>query len=257
MKIAIAGKGGVGKTTVAGLLARRFAAAGRRVLAVDADPDANLASALPLDRPGQALVPLAACRDLIDAITGRDRDLPPGFILLNADVADTLADYQVPWGGGQGLLVLGWHKAGGQGCYCAENTVLRRVLNLVFTGPRDVVIVDGEPGLEQLSRGAIEAVDALVVVLEPGRRSVQSAHDIRRLARDLGINAVVPVLNGSRGDRDAIEVQRALGDWPLAAILPQRDDLGLADLEGRVPEIDAALAGAADRIIARLSEPPP
>jgi len=255
MKIAIAGKGGVGKTTLAGLLARRFAAAGRRVLAVDADPDANLASALPLDAPGRTIVPLAARRDLIDAITGRD--LSPGFILLNADVADTLAEFRVSWGGGHGLLVLGWHKGGGQGCYCAENTVLRRVLNLVFTGPRDVVVVDGEPGLEQLSRGAIEAVDALVVVLEPGRRSVQSAQDIRRLAHDLGIKTVLPVLNGSRGDRDAGEVQRALGDWPLAATLPHRDDLGLADLEDRLPVLDDALAAAADRIIARLSESRP
>ena len=116
MKIAVAGKGGVGKTTLTGLLARTLAGQGYRILAIDADPDANLASALPLD-DDRKVTPLAARADLVDALSGRGA-LPGGMMLLNPDIGAVLPEFRQSWGGGHSLLTLGWHKGGGSGCYC-------------------------------------------------------------------------------------------------------------------------------------------
>lgn len=234
MKIAVAGKGGVGKTTLAGLLARSLAEDGRRVLAIDADPDANLASALPLDE-GAPPKPLALRRDIVDALSGRGA-LPGGMVRLNPDIGGVLPEFRASWGGGNGLLVLGWWKGGGQGCYCAENAVLKRVLSTVTLRTEDVVVVDSEAGLEHMSRGTAASVDAVLAVVQPGSRSVETAFAIRRLAKDLGIARVLPVLVGGEAeDRDA--VQAMLGAWPIAAHLPHDDAIRRADLAGRPPEI--------------------
>jgi CO dehydrogenase maturation factor len=241
MKIAIAGKGGVGKTTLSGLLARHFAAQGFRVLAIDADPDANLASCLPLD-DGERIVPLAARTDLIDRLSGRDGTLSPGLILLNPDVGEILPEIRLSWGGGHGLLVLGWHKGGGAGCYCAENAVLKRVLGSVATGTTDVVLLDSEAGLEHLSRGTPDAAQVILAVVEPGQRSLETAFAIRDLACDLGIHRVFPVLCGARDAADEERVRQGLGDWPLLATLPFSEEIRAADLDGRPPVIEPAVA---------------
>jgi CO dehydrogenase maturation factor len=236
MKIAVAGKGGVGKTTLAGLLARCLAEEGRRVLAIDADPDANLASALPLDG-GPPPTPLAQRRDLVDALSGRGA-LPGGMVRLNPDIGAVLPEFRASWGNGNGLLVLGWWKGGGEGCYCAENAVLKRVLSTATLRAEDVIIVDSEAGLEHMSRGTAASVEAVLAVVQPGSRSVETAFAIRRLASDLGISRVFPVLvGGEPEDRDA--VQAMLGDWPLAAHLPRHEAIRRADMEGRPPEIPA------------------
>ena len=251
MKIAITGKGGVGKTTVAGLLARSFAAKGYRVLAIDADPDANLASALPIEG-GARVVPLAARSDLIARLSGRDGTLAEGVLLLNPDVGEILPEIRLFWGDGQGLLVLGWHKRGGDGCYCAENAVLRRVLTSVMPGPHDVVLVDSEPGLEHLSRGTPESADVILAVVEPGQRSLETALSIRGLAHDLGIRRIHPVLCAPRSQTDIARVRQALGDWPLLAVVPFSEEIRAADLDGRPPEVDPAVAQAIEQLLVRL-----
>jgi CO dehydrogenase maturation factor len=251
MKIAVAGKGGVGKTTLTGLLARQFAEAGRRVLAIDADPDANLASMLPLDA-GAAPKPLAGRSDLIDQLSGRGA-LPGGMIALNPDIGEALPEFRTSWGGGQGLLVLGWSKAGGGGCYCAENAVLKRVLSTVAPGEQDVVLVDSEAGLEHLSRGTAGAVDAVIAVVQPGARSVETAFAVRKLARDLGITNVFPVLVGGRDSSDFDAVQAQLGDWPLLAELPYDEAVRRADLAGEPPAVPETFRPALARIVAALT----
>ncbi len=251
MKIAIAGKGGVGKTTLAGLLARRFADEGFRVLAIDADPDANLASALPLDDE-RRIVPLAARTDLIDRLSGRDGALSPGLILLNPDVDGILPEIRLSWGGGHGLLVLGWHKGGGAGCYCAENAVLKRVLGSIAAGPTDVVLLDSEAGLEHLSRGTPDAAEVILAVVEPGQRSLETAFAVRDLARDLGIHRVFPVLCGARDASDEERVKHGLGDWPLLASLPYSEEIRAADLDGRPPVIEPAMAAILRSLIHTL-----
>jgi CO dehydrogenase maturation factor len=251
MKIAIAGKGGVGKTTLAGLLARCFADEGFRVLAIDADPDANLASTLPLD-DSQKIVPLAARTDLIDRLSGRDGALSPGLILLNPDVDAILPEVRLSWGGGHGLLVLGWHKGGGAGCYCAENAVLKRVLGSIKAGPIDVVLLDSEAGLEHLSRGTPDAAEVILAVVEPGQRSLETAFAVRDLACDLGIHRVFPVLCGARDASDEERVQKGLGDWRLLATLPYSEEIRAADLDGRPPVIEPAVVAILRRLIHRL-----
>jgi CO dehydrogenase maturation factor len=251
MKIAIAGKGGVGKTTVTGLLARHFAEEGFRVLAIDADPDANLASSLPID-DGQRLIPLAARTDLIDRLSGRDGTLSPGLILLNPDVSEILPEIRLSWGGGQGLLVLGWHKGGGAGCYCAENAVLKRVLGAVAPTITDVVLLDSEAGLEHLSRGTPDAAEVILAVVEPGKRSLETAFAIRDLARDLGIHRVFPVLCGARDAADEARVRQGLGHWPVLATIPFSEEIRAADLDGRPPLVEPAVATAVHQLAQRL-----
>jgi len=252
MKVAIAGKGGVGKTTLTGLLARQMAVEGYRVLAIDADPDANLASALPLD-DDHRVVPLAARADLIDALSGRG-GLPGGMIMLNPDIGAVLPEVRQCWAGSNFLLTLGWHKGGGAGCYCAENAVLKRVLATVIPQATDAVLVDSEAGLEHLSRGTAAAVDAVLAVVQPGSRSVETAFAIRDLASGLGIRRVFPVLVGERNDADAASVQRALGaNWPLLARLPWVDEIRQADLNGRLPEIPRIYRSELRRLILTLA----
>ncbi len=250
LKIAIAGKGGVGKTTLAAGLARSLAGRDLKVLAIDADPDANLASGLPLDAP-EAPSPLAARRDLLKAAASQNGGLPAGMFLINP-VLDDVSIPSVSWGGGHRLVVLGWTARGGQGCYCDETAVLKAVLGRLIAAPGEAIVVDGEPGLEHLSRGTLGSVDALLVALDPGARSVQTAETIRRLARDLGIPYCLPVLSGARDPEEADRIQARLGGWPLFGTLPYDPAIAKADLDGHPPVFGSAYAAEIERIAAAL-----
>jgi CO dehydrogenase maturation factor len=234
--IAVVGKGGTGKTTVCGALARTFGALGRRVLAVDADPDANLASVLPLIA-NTARVPLAKQKKRIRAVIDPEGKLPTPFLILNPDVTGLLDELYISWGDRHRLLTLGWHKGGGEGCYCEENIVLQEVLRLALSQNEDIVLIDGEAGLEQLSRGTLRQADVILVVIEPGQRSVQTAFDARRLAADLGIGSVYCVLNGYESKEEVTAVQKLLGEWQLAAALPREEAIRSADLAGACPPL--------------------
>jgi CO dehydrogenase maturation factor len=244
LRVAIVGKGGAGKTTIAGALARVLDLRGVRVLAVDADPDANLASALPLDRAAPP-EPLARQRELLREATER-AGVPEGLFLLNPDTGALLPRSTVTWGRGQSLVALGWGKAGGEGCYCAEHALLRRLLSKATAATAEVTLIDSEAGLEHLSRGTIAGIDLALAVVEPGRRSAETAEAIRALAADLGIARVRCVVTGYRSAEELETVRGWLAGWPPVAAFPFDEGVRRADLEGAPPVLAGAFLAAAE-----------
>lgn len=246
LRIAIVGKGGAGKTTIAGALARTLAARGLRVLAIDADPDANLASVLPLDGADRPQ-PLAQQGELLRAATS-GLGLPPGLFLLNPDTSSILPQGTVTWGGGQALVALGWSKNGGEGCYCDEHALLRQLLSKASKATSDVTLIDSEAGLEHLSRGTIAGIDIVLVVIEPGRRSLETAAAVRQLAVNLDIGHVHAVVSGCRNGDEQARVLEWLADWPPLAIFPFDDAVRHGDLVGEPPVLDGEFRKAAETL---------
>lgn len=207
VKVAVSGKGGVGKTTLAGVMARLLADDGRKVLAIDADMDANLASAIgiPADKLSE-LTPLAQKTSLVEERTAAKKGTFGGMFKLNPRVDDIPDEYGVNHRGVK-VLVLGGVLSGGSGCFCPENVLLKSLLSHLFVARDETVIVDMEAGLEHLSRGSTAYMDAFIVVVEPGLRSFGTARQIRQLASDLGVGNVFIVGNkiASREDRRLIE----------------------------------------------------
>jgi CO dehydrogenase maturation factor len=234
VKLAISGKGGVGKTTLAAGLARLFAVEGRRVIAIDADPDANLAAALGADEAtAAACVPLSHMDDLIEERTGA-RPGQGGMFRLNPDVADVVEICGVDIDGVT-FLRMGTVERGGSGCMCAEGTFLKAFMHHLIVEREDIAILDMEAGIEHLGRGTAESVDVFVVVVEPGSRSVQTAHLVRGLAADIGVRDVVAIGNRVRDERDVTYLLKVLGDVPLLGILPEAEGVREADREGSSP----------------------
>jgi len=233
LKLAISGKGGVGKTTIAALLARAAADQGHRVLAVDADPDANLATTLGFP---EEITPLAELRELIAERAGSE-----GLIKLNPKVDDIPERYSA-YKEGIRLMVLGAVRTGGGGCACPENAFLRALLRHLLLERDEVVIVDMEAGIEPLGRGTVEAVDALLVVVDPDRRSLQTAQRVQRLAGELGLERLFALANRVRGPQEEGFIRANLPPGlPLLGVIPYLEELWAAGLEGRplqrVPEV--------------------
>ncbi len=194
MKIAVSGKGGTGKTTLAAALARVFADRGYRVYAIDADPDANLASMLNIR---DEIKPLIELQDIIDERVGGQG----GVYTLNPDVDDILEDYAVEHDGIR-FLQMGAIKRAESACYCPENSFLRSIVNsLVFTRD-EVVIMDMGAGIEHLTRGTATGVDIMLVVAEPSRISIETAEVIKGLALEAGVSRIGFVGNKIRSDRE-------------------------------------------------------
>ena len=235
MKIAITGKGGVGKTTLAGLLARLYAAEGRSVLAVDADPDANLASALGISpQVASRALPLAEQSDLIEERTGSRPGSPGGMFSLNPKVDDIPDAYSIKHEGVR-LLVVGKSKEAGSGCYCPENVLLRRLISHLILRIDEVVILDMEAGIEHLTRGTAGSVNAFIVVVEPGQRSMQTARQIETLARGLGVKEVFVVGNKIRQESEKDFILRHLEGMKFLGFMSYAGDAVTADLDGKSP----------------------
>jgi len=235
MKIAITGKGGVGKTTLSGTLARLYAAEGYRVVAVDADPDANLASAIGLPKELAAqLTPLAEMKNLVEERTGSKPGTVGGFYTLNPQVDDIPDKYSVEYKGVK-MLVMGTVDTGGSGCVCAEHVLLKNLMAHLVLQRKDVVIMDMEAGIEHLGRGTAQAVDAFIVVVEPGARSIQTAFKVKELAQDLGVKKVLVVGSKVRREEDKQFIVDNLPGIEVIGFLSYSEKVVEADLKGISP----------------------
>lgn len=234
MKIAIAGKGGVGKTTLAALLARAYAAEGCRVLAIDADPDANLAAAVGLSPERIAAIkPIAAMKELATERTGHAGGFG-GFFKLNPTV-DDLPEALSQQHAGVRVLALGNIEHGGGGCVCPEHALLRALMTHILVRRDDVVVMDMEAGVEHLGRATADAVDVLIVVVEPGQRSLETARQIERLAADIGIRRIGYVASKVADAEELAFVRAALPAARFLGALSLSSELRQADREGRSP----------------------
>jgi len=245
-KFAVTGKGGVGKTTLTALLAYIYAGEGNKVLVIDADPDANLASALGLP-PAMArqITPIAVMGDLIEERTGARPGQSGGVFSLNPRV-DDIPDRFSATHRGIKLLVLGTVQRGGGGCICPESALLKNLVRHLFVGRSEVIILDMEAGLEHLGRGTAGAVDAFIVVVEPGQRSLQTAQAVKRLAADIGIRKVYVVANKVRSERDRQFILESLPEDKVLGFLPFSEKAIEADIAGiAVFDTDPQLVTAA------------
>jgi CO dehydrogenase maturation factor len=233
VKIAVSGKGGVGKTTFASFLIRALADEGKIVLAIDADPDANLAQALGV-KNREEIVPISQMKELIEERTEAKMGTMGSFFKLNPKVDDLPEKLSVEADGVK-LMVMGGVKKGGAGCICPESTLLKSLVRHIVLARDEAVVLDMEAGLEHLGRGTAMSVDRLVVVVEPGRRSIDTAHHIREMAADIGVKKLSFVGNKIRSGKDKAFLKEQLPDFQFLGFIPYRTDIIEADLDGRPP----------------------
>jgi CO dehydrogenase maturation factor len=252
-KIAVAGKGGVGKTTLISLLAHIYAEKQARVFAVDADPGASLALALGFPSELAAkIVPIVEMDELILERTGARPGEYGGYFKLNPRVDDIPERFSAVHRGIH-LLVMGSVRGAGAGCVCPENAVLKALMNNLLLGDREVVLLDMVAGLEHLGRGTAVAVDTMIVVVEPGRRSLDIAASIIRLARELGISRIELVVNKVRSEGDLDLVRAELPGTSLLGYLPfsmqaiESDQRGVA-----LYDIGPEMVASARQIVSQL-----
>ncbi len=230
MKLAITGKGGVGKTTAAAMLAGLFQKDGYNVLAVDADPDANLAGSLGFS-DAENILPIIKMKELIGERTGAKPGDTGAYFKLNPYVAD-IPDKFSQQHDDIKLIVMGGFKETASGCFCSENTFLKTLLRHLLTKRDEVVVLDMEPGVEHLSRGTAAAVDFLIVVVDAGRRSQETARKIRELATSIGIKRIQIIGNRVRNEEDKRLITEAVSPMQVLGFVSDSEAVRDADIRG-------------------------
>ena len=228
MKIAISGKGGVGKTTIMALLANQFKKEGKEVLIIDADPSPHMAQTLGIIDIDK-IRPIADMTELLVERSGKTPGSP--FYQINPMVDDLLQKFMIEQDGIR-LMVLGAIQTAESGCACAENTVLKRMLTKLLLSPAQVVLLDMEAGVEHLGRGTIAGVDHLLIVVIPSKSSVRTAQKIKKLAVESGIPKISYVGNLVQDEDDADFLKEALGESP-AALFPNSSVIRKAERNGQ------------------------
>lgn len=258
MKLAISGKGGVGKTTLSALLAQYYADQGRDVLAVDADPSPCLAGALGLPQELQdKLSPIAEMDQLIEERTGAKPGTVGGFFTLNPQVDDIPERFSVTHRNVR-LLEMGSVDLGGSGCICPESAMVKTLFTHLLFRKDDVLILDMYAGVEHLGRATVDFVDAMIVVVEPTKRSLGTAAQIKDLSRDIGLKRIWLVGNKVRTEEEKEFLSENSPGLPLLGTLPM--DLGVLDadrLGEPVYDHVPSLFQAAENIAQTLLEPYP
>jgi CO dehydrogenase maturation factor len=258
MKLAITGKGGVGKTMLSSLLSTVLTQSGYSVLAIDADPNATLAAALGFAHP-ERITPISDMADLIEERTGVRPGQAAPYFKLNPRVDDIPEKYWVEHNGIK-LMVMGRLKKGGSGCYCPENALLEALVAHILLKRTEVVIIDMEAGVEHLGRATARAVDKMIIVVEPGKGSIETAYRIRELAKDIGLKNIAVVANKVRSEQDRAFITSAMRDFGFLGFIPYDQSiieagLGNFPLSNSSPEAISTVQDIAARLSAVKPEP--
>lgn len=231
MKVCISGKGGAGKTTFAGTLARLLARDGFDMIAIDADPDYNLHSILGVEEEKiRDLTPLAETNDLIKERTGADPDVYGSVFKLNPRVSDLPQKLWIDAPDNIKFILMGTVKKGGSGCACPANVLLKAFLKQVLSTDYNV-IVDMEAGIEHLGRGTAKYADGLITVVEPTLNSVETARKIKNLARDIGLKNTYVVGNKIASDDEGRFIKEHFSD--VLGIIPFDHMVREAEMNGK------------------------
>lgn len=235
MKIAVAGKGGVGKTLVAGVLAEFLASRGFTVLAIDADPSPNLALTLGISAAeASKIVPISENTPLIESKTQTGI---PGVYNLSFTVEDIIDQFSVKTPFGVNLLVMGTVPYAGGGCMCPANTVIRALLHHLIVKRKEAVIMDMEAGVEHMGRATAEHVDTMFVVADSSAKSMETAKKLYALAKELGIKRVLLVGNKVKAPEESelIEEFAKANSMSLLGLIPYDEHVLKADMKGETP----------------------
>jgi CO dehydrogenase maturation factor len=254
LKLAVTGKGGVGKTTLTSLLALTMAKQGRHVLAIDADPSPCLGAALGLSAEARTgLRPIAEMDELIHERTGAEPGTSGGYFKLNPRVDDLPERFSLHHRGVR-LLELGGVELGGSGCICPESTILRALVTHILLRQDEAVLLDLYAGVEHLGRATADAVDAMLVVVEPTSRSLAAARQIARLAGDIGLSRLYLVANKVRGEADRQFVIDRSGQLPVLATFGDDPAVLEADRSGQAAyDLSPDLRRTAVRLVETLT----
>jgi CO dehydrogenase maturation factor len=241
MKLAVSGKGGVGKTTLTALLAYTFANQGYNVLAIDADPSPCLGDALGFPQEMiRGLTPIAEMHELIHERTGAEPGTFGGIFKMNPRVDDIPDRFSASYRGIK-LLELGAVKMGGSGCICAESVLLKQLVSIILLQRNEVVLMDMYAGVEHLGRATSDMVDALLIVAEPTARSLGTAAQIKQLAVDIKIPKQYLIGSKVATEADREFITKNSPGLPVIGFLSADPAVLIADRE-RKPVYDLAPA---------------
>lgn len=235
MKIAISGKGGVGKTTIAATLARILLSKTFKVLAIDADPNSNLALALGMSpEEARGIIPLSENANLIEEKTGVRPDRDSVMFRLSFKVDDIIDRFAILTPSGVNLVVMGAVRSSGQGCMCPANALLRAFLRYLLTKRDEGVIVDLEAGVEHFGRGTAEHVDLMLIVTEPTLKSFETVKRIYNLSKEMKIKTIFVVGNRivDRSDEERLKEFCRSNGIPLLGFIPQDEEIRKSDARG-------------------------
>jgi len=230
MKLAITGKGGTGKSTIAGILTHYYKNDGYKVLAVDADPDANLASAIGIPaEKASSIIPISEQRKLIKERTGANPGQFGQLFKMNPTVHDIPDEFCIDYQGIK-LLVMGAIRKGGSGCACPENVLLRSLLSEIILNRDEVIIVDMEAGIEHLGRATAGSIDKMIIIVEPGSRSISTAKTIMRMAKEIAIQSLVIVGNKIQDEKQKDWISKKFSQDQILGMISYHDIIRDADL---------------------------